>query len=834
MRSAAEDARTTFQFANSVFVGEDSQFEQFSRSTGAGAAAVAISSGGNLVDYSVDQSLLTPNDQRIFQDEIGLLPLQEQGGLTPTMPLNPLDYAVDLGISALAVGPGPDLLMRTEDDEALLGDQRGIGFDRIVNGVSGSARPDAGAFEIQTTAVFPTELVVRNTDDLYFPDKVTDIENLSLREAIQIANLVDGEERITFDDAIHGQTIHLTEGRALVVRDELVIQGTGADQLTIDAEGVRRHFVWLVGKEAGMTFRVDGLKLINGTAPTGGGSIWANLNEMILSRIAFENNESTFGGGAVYASQARLVIANSSFVGNHANANGGAVAAIHSDLSLLGVTASNNSANERGGALYVRLQTGFSQAQSQVLQGTFLDNTAAVGADVAVEAAFNSEGDVVLGNSVFASIGQSTQSIVDVNAATDTTDRVRSLGHNIVVDGSLAGMNADDRNQMDPVLGALMVGVGGIAGHHPLSGSPALDNADPALLPADVTDVDFDNDQAEALPIDLFGGDRRRDLVTVEGVSDLDIGAVEANGNLRLSSENGVIGVLRGADNFVVTGDRQVLVSLPSELVTDVTLVGTPQADAMVLADLTGHATRRIEDAFPIVVEGLGGYDSLVYSTARALSLSEVNEQVTTKQVENLSQDSKFDHETRLTPSILHAAIDDPGNVFDWSIDHWAAISDQDGWAYSGSRIEDEAFYRQFTGGTVEVTIKSGLAWTNILNEYDVDGDGDVRALDALLIINAIARGDFVVDRSGQLEHPADLDRFPNLFYDVSADGRVSAMDALRVINHLASQSVSGEGEQSLVHPFVRDSTPSRDERTARDRVLEAWPDLQQGIARLF
>jgi hypothetical protein len=69
----------------------------------------------------------------------------------------------------------------------------------------------------------------------------------------------------------------------------------------------------------------------------------------------------------------------------------------------------------------------------------------------------------------------------------------------------------------------------------------------------------------------------------------------------------------------------------------------------------------------------------------------------------------------------------------------------------------------------------------------DVNDDGTTSALDALLIINELARkgGSFPV---------LDTDRGPN-FLDMTGDKTVSALDALNVINHLSGQ-IGLEGEQ--------------------------------------
>lgn len=76
------------------------------------------------------------------------------------------------------------------------------------------------------------------------------------------------------------------------------------------------------------------------------------------------------------------------------------------------------------------------------------------------------------------------------------------------------------------------------------------------------------------------------------------------------------------------------------------------------------------------------------------------------------------------------------------------------------------------TGGSL---ITCSRYSTNPVNEYDVNADGTVSALDALVIINALGREDTY--EAARCDAP--------LLYDVNASGTVSALDALEVINAL-------------------------------------------------
>ena len=70
--------------------------------------------------------------------------------------------------------------------------------------------------------------------------------------------------------------------------------------------------------------------------------------------------------------------------------------------------------------------------------------------------------------------------------------------------------------------------------------------------------------------------------------------------------------------------------------------------------------------------------------------------------------------------------------------------------------------------------------WQNQAQPLDVNGNGVITTLDALIVINKL-------NTSGPEELPIPPPPGSSFFYDVTGDGRVTALDALRVINHLNS-----------------------------------------------
>ena len=94
--------------------------------------------------------------------------------------------------------------------------------------------------------------------------------------------------------------------------------------------------------------------------------------------------------------------------------------------------------------------------------------------------------------------------------------------------------------------------------------------------------------------------------------------------------------------------------------------------------------------------------------------------------------------------------------------------------------------------GTVTITLSPRIpsVWQNPVNPLDVNNDGFVTPLDALLIINSL---NLVGPR--MLPNPALPPNTPPPFYDTNGDGSISPLDALLVINQLNNPSIQNEGE---------------------------------------
>lgn len=93
--------------------------------------------------------------------------------------------------------------------------------------------------------------------------------------------------------------------------------------------------------------------------------------------------------------------------------------------------------------------------------------------------------------------------------------------------------------------------------------------------------------------------------------------------------------------------------------------------------------------------------------------------------------------------------------------------------------------------GSVDLVAHTGVvSWQNPVRPADVNGDGDVTALDALVLIN------YINAHNGDVSLPAD--ELPPPYLDVDGNGLVTAADVLAVINQLntaATSSSSAGGE---------------------------------------
>jgi len=124
------------------------------------------------------------------------------------------------------------------------------------------------------------------------------------------------------------------------------------------------------------------------------------------------------------------------------------------------------------------------------------------------------------------------------------------------------------------------------------------------------------------------------------------------------------------------------------------------------------------------------------------------------------------------------------------------------------------------------VTIQSGVSssiaagfqrvrspWTNANDAFDVDRNDRVEPLDALRVLNDLAR-----NGSRTLRDPSQI----TTFIDANNDGTVSPLDALVVLNEIARRNRRSEGEAGSGDAAKTKLRQSSD--TAVDAIYAAWP----------
>ena len=461
----------------------------------------------------------------------GLAPLGDYGGPTWTHALVNDSPAIDHGSDVLAL----DI-----NDDPLELDQRGLA--RIVDdpdmtdGSGGTV--DIGAFEWYKPLLQVDTLRDEN-DGHYGPG------DLSLREAICLASLIDGDDTITFAPGLFtsgARTLTLKYDGAdsgkvpdqLLIDSDVMIVGPGDDLLTISGADVTRVFQ----VDSGTTVSICGLAIIDGNAGTADGGAIYSLGDLTLDDVRIANNTARFGGGiftgglgssltvdassvvdntstddqggGIYVSDGDVVITFTTIDGN-TGFEGGGVHLYDADLfELCNTTVSRNS----GSGIYV--DAAFTGRQR--VENSTISNNDAEG--LYIESADNSTEIKVLNTTIAANDGRGIRvdsgttgvilqnSIVAENAGGSDvygTFDGSSSGYNVIgaIDGS-AGLSSDPNSYTGTILSPFDARItplgmfGGTTETHALMyDSMALDAANMSTAPS--------ADQRDAAHIDFAG-----------------------------------------------------------------------------------------------------------------------------------------------------------------------------------------------------------------------------------------------------------------------------------------------------------------------------------------
>ena len=235
-------------------------------------------------------------------------------------------------------------------------------------------------------------------------DVVADDGACTLREAIENANSDSQNGRTSPGECAAGggsdiidvvvgsggppQTITLLLGE-MVISSSMQIIGPGRDQLTIDADGLSRHFSIDDGDTAQSTVSISDLRLFNGRSNTSitpnsdGGSLY-NRENLSLSRLTIEGNTASDGsnGGGLHCQSSQplqILLDDVRLLDNQAQFGGGAVLRLGNGglIEIRNSQVSNNRAlssglSASGGGLAVRALNG---AEVRISDSTISGNT---------------------------------------------------------------------------------------------------------------------------------------------------------------------------------------------------------------------------------------------------------------------------------------------------------------------------------------------------------------------------------------------------------------------------------------------------------------------------
>lgn len=321
-----------------------------------------------------------------------------------------------------------------------------------------------------TVTINANGFLVTNTED-----STTEYKQGSLRQAILNANNISGENTITFDTNgifATAQTITLA-GEELTISDSLIIQGTGANKLTLSGNNTSRIFT-LIDEEITTTFAGLTITQGNGIEDLGGGIFVGESNTLNLINSSVSNNKGFIGGGIGNSGTLNLI--NSTISGNTAFFGGGIDNT--GTLNLINSTISGNTADFRGGGIYSDSGT------VTLINVTVANNSAnVIGAGIFNEAnaTFNLANTIVANNK---------------GTNTDLDGNFNDLGNNLIGksnsnNGLVNGLNGSivgtSDTPVDPKLRPLANNGGTTLTHALLIDSPVINRGNNSLIPAVLT-----------------------------------------------------------------------------------------------------------------------------------------------------------------------------------------------------------------------------------------------------------------------------------------------------------------------------------------------------------
>ena len=273
--------------------------------------------------------------------------------------------AIDLGSTAALPGDVTDSDGDGDTAEA-------VPVDLDGNARVSAGPVDIGAYEYQGTVLpgreTPSLTVTTGDDafDLYDGD-------ITLREAIYYAGIVDMGTTITFDSSLDGGTI-LLNGDAIELHSSLTLDASALDAITIDGGG--RSRVFHVGGNSGTEVELTGLTVVGGSAAGHGGGILNEAATLTIIDCAIQQNETNRSGGGVY-SMGTLFLQDSAITANWAEYDGGGIEIGPRSSSIITNSVISENSADNGGGIQCSLAS-----VSEIVDSVISENTAFYGAGI--------------------------------------------------------------------------------------------------------------------------------------------------------------------------------------------------------------------------------------------------------------------------------------------------------------------------------------------------------------------------------------------------------------------------------------------------------------------
>ena len=331
-----------------------------------------------------------------------------------------------------------------------------------------------GRLFAQTNGLLFTVNDVADTADASVGDGICAdaVGRCTLRAAVEESNATAARDAIIFN-LPQPSIINLTLGE-LTINYSLDIVGPGARRLTVQrstAAGTPNFRIFHV-PPGQISFNIRGLTIRNGNDLSGGAMLIEPGGVAGLYDSAVIGNRAV-GGGAIAVNQSRLTVLRTLVSSNLADTSGGGINITDSasNVTITCSTLTGNSASY-GGAMN-------NEGALILINNTISQNAASASSSSIFS---NASGSIKALNTI---IGRDT-----AQPASALKGQFISLGNNIVTDarnsiGFTNGVNSDqvsDNNAIDPMLGNLADNGGQSDTLAVLSGSPAINLANPCVL----------------------------------------------------------------------------------------------------------------------------------------------------------------------------------------------------------------------------------------------------------------------------------------------------------------------------------------------------------------